>query len=262
LSVGLAILEALSDAPDGLTVSELAQQIGVHKGVVSKTLRRLVAQNYVVASPTTTRFQLAISILALGLRWADRMGFPGICLPVLQDLADETGELVQLGVIDGPRLLFVAKAEGRDQRIRMVSMLGQVAPLHATAAGKVFLASLPEAEALALVKRQGLRAFTRRTITSLTTLRRELTRVRTLGYAVVEEELVEGAGAVAAGIRLPRQDNRVVGTVSLSGPTFRLPPARKHQLAPKVVAAARRLAEIWPLQRRLPLPVTMGTPAL
>jgi IclR family acetate operon transcriptional repressor len=252
MSVGLSIVEALAVAPDGLTVSELARELRVHKGVVSRTLRHLMARGYVVASPATRRFSLALSILALGLRYADRLGFPGVCLPILQDLADESGELVQLGVVDGERLLFVAKAEGRDQRIRMVSMLGQFAPLHATAAGKVFLASLPEEQALDLARRQGLCAFTRRTVTSVAALRRELRRVRRAGYAVVEEELFEGAGAVAAPVRPARLDGRVMGTVSLSGPTFRLPAARKHELAPRVVEAARRLAEIWPLQARLP----------
>lgn len=253
MSVGLAIVEALSSAPEGLTVSELAGVLNVHKGAVSRTLRHLVDSGYVAASPATRRFHLGLSILALGLRYADGLGFPGICLPVLQDLADETGELVQLGVIEGDRLLFVAKAEGRDQRIRMVSLLGQFAPLHATAAGKVFLASLPEPEALATATGQGLRAFTRRTITSPAALRRELRRARRLGYAVVEAELLESAGAIAAAVRLPRLRDRVVGTVSLSGPTFRLPAARKHELAPKVVATARRLAEIWPLQAHVPM---------
>lgn len=258
MSVGLSIVEALASAQDGLTVSELARQLRVHKGVVSRTLRQLAARGYVVPAPATRRFHLGLSILALGLRYADRLGFPGVCLPILQDLADETGELVQLGVVDGERLLFVAKAEGRDQRIRMVSMLGQFAPLHATAAGKVFLASLPEAEALRIARRQGLRAFTRRTATSPAALRRELRRVRRLGYAVVEEELFEGAGAVAAAVRLPRAANRVVATVSVSGPTFRLPAARKHELAPRVVATAARLAELWPLQARLPAPAAVG----
>ncbi len=252
-----AILEALSEVPDGLTVSELANRVRVHKGVISKSLRHLVAQDYVVLSPTTRRFSLGLRVLALGLRWADQLGFPGVCLPALQDLADETGELVQLGVVDGRRLLFVAKAEGRDQRIRMVSMLGQFAPLHATAAGKVFLASLPETEALALARQQGLQAFTRRTITSLAALRCALRRVRASGYAVTEEELFEGAGAVAAPIRLPRENSRVVGTVSLSGPTFRLPAARKEELAPKVVVTAQRLATVWPLQARLSLAAVM-----
>lgn len=251
IGVGLAIIEALSWTPDGLTVSELARELKVHKGVVSRTLRHLAAGGYITASPPTRRFHLGLSILALALRYADRLGFPGVCLPVLQDLADETGELVQLGIIEGDRLLFVAKAEGRDQRIRMVSLLGQFAPLHATAAGKVFLASLPEAEALALARRGGLRALTRRTITSPAGLRRELRRVRRLGYAVVEEELFEGAGAVAAPVRLARLEDRVVGTVSLSGPTYRLPAARKHELARKVIASAARVAEIWPLEARV-----------
>ncbi|MDR7520550.1 MAG: IclR family transcriptional regulator [Armatimonadota bacterium] len=242
-----AILETLASSSDGLTVSELAGALGTYKGVVSRTLGTLVALGYVRANTATRRYTLGLPLVALAFRFADMTGFPGVCQPVLQDLADATGELAQLAVVEHHRVLFVAKAEGRDQRIRMASLVGQFAPLHATAAGKVYLASLPEAEALGIAVRAGLRSFTRHTITTRTRLRRELHMVRRLGYATVEEELVDGAGAVGVPVRVGRHGGRVAGAVVLSGPTFRLPAARKRELVPLLLAAAERLGSVWPL---------------
>lgn len=73
----------------------------------------------------------------------------------------------------------------------------------------------------------------------------ELRAARRHGYAVVNEELAEGGGAVAAPIV---HDGRVVGTVAVSGPTFRLSGSKLHRLAPRVQRTAQQLAAIWPVQ--------------
>ncbi|MDR7422249.1 MAG: IclR family transcriptional regulator [Armatimonadota bacterium] len=242
-----AVLEALAGTADGLTVSELAERLATHRGVVSRTLSTLIALDYVRANAAARRYTLGPSLVALAFRFADMTGFPGVCQPVLQDLADATGELAQLAVAERHRVLFIAKAEGREQRIRMASLVGQTPPLHATAAGKLYLASLPEDEALEIAAGAGLRSFTRRTITTLARLRRELRAVRRRGFATVEEELFDGAGAVGVPIRLARQGGRVVGAVVLSGPTFRLPAARKRESVPLLLTAADRMSRLWPL---------------
>ncbi|MBI2158330.1 MAG: IclR family transcriptional regulator [Candidatus Rokubacteria bacterium] len=168
---------------------------------------------------------------------------PAICVPILQALADETDELVQLAVVEDGEVLFVAKAEGPGQQIRMLPLVGLVAPAHATASGKIWLAHLPEAEALAVLARQGLRRLTPRTITSRGKLLAQLREVRARGYAIVDEELVEGGRAVAAPILV---GGRVVGAVAVSGPTFRLSLAKLHRIAPRLRRAAGELGAVWP----------------
>jgi DNA-binding IclR family transcriptional regulator len=163
-------------------------------------------------------------------------------------LADETDELVQLAVVEGERLFFAAKAEGQGQRIRMLPLVGTAAPLHATASGKVWLASLPPARARAILRRDGLARLAPGTITSVQRLAAELAAVRRRGYAIVDEELVEGGRAVAAPVV---SGDRVVGAVALSGPVFRLSLRDLHAHAPRVRAAARDLAAVWPLEARL-----------
>ena len=130
---------------------------------------------------------------------------------------------------------FVAKAEGLGQRVRMLPMVGMWAPVHATASGKVWLASLPDERNGELVRAQGLPAVAPRTITSLRALKDELARVRRQRYAIADEELTEGGRAIAAPIM---NGSGVVGTVAISGPVFRMPLRRLNALAPRVRAAA------------------------
>jgi IclR family acetate operon transcriptional repressor len=239
----MRVLEAIAGAPGGVTVKDLARAIGCGKGTISKMLGTLTRGEYVRREAETGRFTLTWRLLALAFGHADRAGMPRLFMPVLQELADETDELVQLAVVDGSQVLFVAKAEGPGQRIRMLPLVGLWAPLHATAAGKLWLASLPEARLKAVLGRERLGAVAPRTTTSLGKLRGELRATRERGYAVNDEELAEGGRAIAAPIR---RGDLVVGAVAVSGPAYRLTLERLHALAPRAIEAAKRLASIWP----------------
>jgi len=239
----MRVLEAIAGAPDGAAVRDLARAIGCGKGTISKMLATLERGQYVRREPESRRFHLTWRLLALAFGHADRAGMPRVFMPILQALADETDELVQLAVVEGEQILFVAKAEGLGQRVRLLPLVGLWAPLHATAAGKLWLASLTEARLRQVLGRGRLGAVAPRTTTSLARLRDELAATRERGYAVNDEELAEGGRAVAAPIR---RDGHVVGAVAVSGPAYRLPVERLHGLAPRTIDAADRLASIWP----------------
>lgn len=239
----MRVLEVIAGAPDGRAVTDLARAIGCGKGTISKMLGTLERAQYVRREPESGRFHLTWRLLALAFGHADRAGMPRLFMPVLQALADETDELVQLAVVDGSQVLFVAKAEGLGQRIRMLPLVGLWAPLHATAAGKLWLASLPEPELKQVLGRERLSAVAPRTRTSLASLRTELRAIRERGYAVNDEELAEGGRAIAAPIR---RSGHVLGAVAVSGPSYRLSLERLHALAPRTMEAADRLASIWP----------------
>ncbi|MGH7369104.1 MAG: IclR family transcriptional regulator [Candidatus Rokuibacteriota bacterium] len=238
----LQILESLAISPDGISVRDLSRAIGCGKGTISKMLGTLERKHYVRRDAGSGRFALTWRLLALAFGHADQAGMPRVFLPVLQELADETDELVQLAVVDGDQVLFVAKAEGRGQTIRLLPLVGLWAPLHATATGKLWLSTLPAKEVSRVLGRQ-LPAVSPRTITSLAVLRVELQRIRAAGYALADEELAEGGRAVAAPIR---RDGEMVGAVALSGPAYRLSVDRLRELAPRLMEAGERLASIWP----------------
>src|SRR5207247_1520204 len=220
----------------------------------SKILGTLVREGFVRQDPPTGRFHLSWRLLAMAFGHAERVGMPAICVPILQALADETDELVQLAVVEDGEVLFVAKAEGPGQQIRMLPLIGLVAPAHATASGKVWLAHLPEAEALAVLARQGLRRLTPRTITSRGKLLAQLREARARGYAIVDEELVQGGRAAAAPIVA---GGRMVGAVTdavalgarfgeegrfLAGGTDLIIQMRRGKVAPRHVMSLHRVS--------------------
>jgi IclR family acetate operon transcriptional repressor len=243
VSRAMHVLEAFAGHPEGVALSRLAAKLGYGKASLSKILGTLAREGFVRQDAPTGRFHLSWRLLALAFGHAERVGMPAVCVPILQALADETDELVQLAVVEDGEVLFVAKAEGPGQQIRMLPLVGLVAPAHATAAGKIWLAHLPEAEVLAVLARQGLRRLTPRTITSRAKLLAQLREARARGYAIVDEELIEGGRAAAAPIVA---GGRVVGAVAVSGPTFRLSLAKLHRIVPRMRRAARQLGAVWP----------------
>lgn len=243
ISRAIRALEAFANHPGGVALTRLSNELGYGKASLSKILSTLEREGFVRCDAASGHFHLSWRLLALAYGYAERVGMPDLCMPVLQALADETGELVQLAVVEGDDVLFVAKAEGADRRMRMVPLVGAVAPLHATASGKVWLASLPEAEAAAILARQSLPRLASRTVTSRSRVLAQLREVRTRGYATVDEELVDGGRAVAAAIV---HGGRVVGAVAVSGPMVRLPLRKLHRMAARVRATAARLGAMWP----------------
>ncbi len=240
----MAILETLAGEPSGLSFSEIVARLGIEKSTVSRILGTLERDGYVIRDVVTNVYRLGLKAVAIVLRYMDSIGFYDLCMPVLREVAEKTGELVQLAIVERDTVRYVAKVEGT-QRIRLLSLLGREAVLHAASAGKVWLASLPEEMALKLVLKSGLSALTEKTICSLDRFREELTRVREHGYATVEEELILGVNAVGVPIRVARGKERVVGAIVLSGPAYRLPRGRLVEVAPLLAEAAERVAEVW-----------------
>jgi DNA-binding IclR family transcriptional regulator len=248
VSRAFRVIEVLSDAPDGASVSEIAERADIEFSIASRILSTLASDGYVQRDESTGRYRISHRLVAAITRHVDGTGFPDICMPLLQEMADRCGELVQLAVLEGGDFWYIAKAEGK-HRIRMLSALGRVAPLHASSVGKAFLASLPEEEALAMVAARGMPPITNRTITTLPKLKTELRKVRAQGYAIVDEEYVEGGTAVGALVRLERLKGAIVGAVSIAGPSFRVKGPVIKELARETLGLAERMAAVWPVHR-------------
>lgn len=242
----MQLLEALVGAPDGMGVMELATALDIHKADVSRILSTLEEAGYVLRNLDTGRYSVSFKFVAMALRYKDHTQLEDIVHPVLVELVQEIGESVQFAIEQNRQLIYVDKVEGI-KPLRVASMLGQMAPLHATAAGKVWLASLPDEQVAALMQERGMRAITEHTITTLDGLLRELAVVRQQGYAVSREEVNRTVFGLAAPVRDRRGQVRaaVVATI----PMYEATEERIEVVKSGVLRAASKLSErlalIW-----------------
>jgi len=241
----LEIVELLAAHPTGMPLGAVKDSLDIPKSAAHRLLAALAARGYVRQDAETGRYLLTTKLVSLGFRYLSRSGVVDIVQPTLDRLAQETGELVRLGVIDGDRQTWVAKAQGARPGLRYDPDMGMEAPLASTASGHAWLACLTDERAIELVLRQGFGEVdvpgpnAPRTVQAL---QKRLRLARERGYAWVVESSAPGTAAMAAAVRHPLTGG-VVGVVSVAGPSVRLTEARMHELAPAMLAAAAELSD-------------------
>lgn len=238
-----SLVESLAAEPQGLGLQTLADQLQIPKSAAHRMLAELARLGYVRQNRDNSRYQLSAKLVALGFRYLSSSG-ADIIQPILDRLAQESGELVRLGVIDGARQTWIAKSQGARSGLRYDPDMGRDAPLFYTASGHAWLASLSDDEALQMVLRQGIadpEQFGPNAPRSTEQLLSYLTGARERGYAWVEQTSAVGTSALAAVVRRP-QGNEVIGVLSIAGPSARLSQARLPELAPLLLAAVEELS--------------------
>ena len=210
------ILEALVER-DGAGVNELATELGYAPSTVHAHLATLQRLGYVL----TTDGEYDISNRCLYFSQYARMRVTELDVieTNVRRLAEETDERVQFMIEEHGRGIYVTKAEGRHGAPNNTT-LGNPRYLHICASGKAILAHLPSERVSEIVARWGLPTQTERTITDEETLHAELGAIREREYSTNEGETVDGLTAIGASVR--SADDRVIGSISISGPTHRL----------------------------------------
>jgi DNA-binding IclR family transcriptional regulator len=236
----MQLLGALVRRPEGMGVLELSTELDIHKADVSRILSTLEEMGYVTQDPISSQYTVSFQFIAMALRSQERMRIEEIVRPVLCDLVQEIGESVQFAVEQNRQLIYIDRVDGI-KPLRVASMLGRTAPLHATAAGKTWLASLSDEEVAALMEERGMEAVTEHTITDLGGLLTELSRVREQGYAVSREEV----NPSVFGLSVPVVDHnqRVRAAVVATIPVFEASTERVESIKTGVVRAANILSD-------------------
>ena len=234
----MSILEILARRGD-VGVSEVAAEIGVHKSTAFRLLATLEDRDLVEQTQDRGKYRLGVGVLRLAGAIPGRLGVTSQGRAVCEALAAEIGETVNIAVLQAHYAVNVDQVRG-GAAVAVQNWVGQLTPLHATSSGKVLLSALGVEQRHTLLVAAGLDRFTRRTVTSMAKLERQLVHGRDLGYAVTLEEYEEGLNAVAAPIR--DHTGQVVAAVSVSGPAYRFGDARMEELAPQVVAAGAEIS--------------------
>ena len=236
---GLCVLEAAARSPLPLGIQQIAEITGLDKATTMRLLRTLRDAGYLTQDMRTKAFALTDKLSRLAAGAAGDQDLRDCARAPLIGLRESTGETIHLGILRNDRVVYIDKLES-SRSIRLVSAIGQEMPLHSTGLGKAILAALPDAERELLLRRLTLARRTDQTITSSSLLAKELAAIRRRGWALDNSENEENTTCVAAA--LTDSTGRLVGAISVAGPTFRVA-IRRKQIATEVLCAAARIQE-------------------
>ncbi|MEM4780419.1 MAG: IclR family transcriptional regulator [Halalkalicoccus sp.] len=232
----IRVTEALADGGE-MGVTELATELGLSKSAVHKHLTTLEQLGYVVGEGG--RYRLGLGFLSVGLAARDRLVLYRTGRTVADDLAGTTGEITSLVVPESGEGVYAYQATADRERDTWLR-IGERAPLHATAGGKAILAHLPTERVAAIVD-GGLPAFTDGTQTEPDRLRRELDSIRERGLAFDRGEYRADWQCVAAPVLV---DGRVIGSITVSGPTERMSGKTLEEDVAGLVVSASNAIEV------------------
>ncbi|MBV1779320.1 IclR family transcriptional regulator [Paeniglutamicibacter sp. ABSL32-1] len=222
----LAILEILGrDGSSG--VGEVAEELQIHKSTASRLLASLLARGMVLQNTNRGKYELGFGILKLASTIPGRLSLVGAARPVLESLAEDYKETVNLAVLREQYAVNVDQAMG-PSTLATYDWLGSLTPLHATSSGKVLLAALGADERGRILKATKLPQRTANTIRTRAALEKDLLQVVKNGYAQAREEFEMGINSIAVPVR--NHLGVVVGALSVSGPTFRFDPEKDQGL--------------------------------
>jgi IclR family pca regulon transcriptional regulator len=198
LERGLSVIRAFDADRPNLTLSEVAAATGLSRAAARRFLHTLVHLGYM--HNNNGRFSLRPRILELGYAYLSSLTLPEVAMPHLEELVEQVRESSSVSELDGEDVVYIARVPTR--RIMTVAIpVGTRFPAYATSMGRVLLADKPDEWLEAYLDRTSLHGFTDRTITSPPGLRQELDKIKSRGWAIVDQELEEGVRSVAAPIR-------------------------------------------------------------
>ncbi|GAB3214067.1 IclR family transcriptional regulator [Marinactinospora thermotolerans] len=249
----LAILEDVRAQPagsGGLTLTQLAERVGVNKSTVLRLATPLLEARLLARDRETGRFRLGAAALALGQAYLDQLDLRSAASKHLRELMRRTGNTCHLVVLEGTDVVYADKVEDTTT-VRMASRIGVRMPAHRTAVGKAILAHSPP-DLVEHVLAAGLAPVTAKTITDPEVFRRELGRIRERGYAIDDRENEPEVRCVAAPVFDHNDDP--VAAISVSSLASMLPAARVRELGPDVAATAALIsADLGARRSRPPL---------
>ena len=245
----LQIIEIMAHERQPMRLQDVAAGCGMPASTVLRMLNTLLVYGYVNQDPHSLRYSLSLKFAQIGSRVCEQVSLRDIVHPLLAELSRECREASCLAIEEDMEVVYTDVVDGPDGILMVSQRVGARAPLHATGAGKLLLLNYSNQKLNEYIAVKGLRALTPHTLVTREALVNSLEMIRSRGYALEDEERELGARCVAAPVR--DYSGRIVGGISVSGPTTRMSRARLEALAPLVMDMAaelsRRLAyEEWP----------------
>jgi len=201
-------------------IRELSSMTGFPPATVHRIVSTLVQRRYFDQDPVTKKYSLSLRFLELGSRVQQQFNLTAIARPHLERLMAETKESVNLAVRDGDEIIYLDHVRSDYSLLQLFTRPGVRVPLNATGVGKVFLSKMSNPDLNSCLERTQPKPRTPYTLTDKIGIREELSRIRTKGFSIDNEEFEMGVRCVAAPVF--DHSGELVAAISISGAAVRI----------------------------------------
>jgi len=242
----LTVLEFLAESKSGSSTSEISRRLGLPKSSTYLIVETMERQGFLRKNCQTGRYCLGLKMIRLSRSALENLDLREEAKPFLRSLMQETNLIVHMAVLDGTEAVIVEKV-ATPGMLLVPTWVGRRLDVNCTSVGKALLAFTHEDELDEIVQ---LKSFPKRndnTITSPSALKRELARVRIMGYSIDDEE--DEIGERCVGAPIFDADSAIIASISVAGTVSQVPSERIPALADSVKRTAAqissRLGNIW-----------------
>lgn len=242
LEKALAVLEAVGDQSHAVGLPDLAAQLSLPRQTVHRVLGQLESLRLVIRDPSRERYSVGPRLAALSLGTLRSLNQSAPIRVILEDLVEDIGETCNIGVLRDLDYIYLQRIECQ-WPLRLHHEVGHRVPAHAVSGGKVLLAHLDPALSRRLLKSRKLKACTANTITRVAELESELAKARADGFALNNQERLDGIVGVAVPVFDP--GGNILASVGMHGPVPRLTIRACERHVGRLRQAAQRIARVW-----------------
>jgi IclR family pca regulon transcriptional regulator len=233
-----AVLKAFDTRLPELTISEIAQRAQLDRGTSFRLVHTLCHLGYLAPVPRSRRYRMTLKCLELGYTPLARADLKLLARPLLQELVPDVADAASLGMLDGPDVVYVERAQVELPQLNLDRRPGSRTGAYGAALGHVLLACLPAERQRDILEKSNRVRLSERTLVDVEAIMLRLGEVRARGYALSDGENAYGLRTVAAAIT--DSDGNPVAGVSLTIHADRMP---MEAFAQRAVPEVRRVAD-------------------
>ncbi|MDM5249851.1 MULTISPECIES: IclR family transcriptional regulator [unclassified Lysinibacillus] len=240
LNLSITVLKMFTKEKPTWGGRELAMAMNINHTNLYRILETFENNGFITKDPITKKYSLGIALWEIGMNMYDSLNIDQLCMPILEKLKDTTGETAIFTVINGLEALTLLKAEPVN-KVKFSVSRGSRTPLYVGASYRSMLAFLSE-EQISKVIDEPLIAYTNNTMTDVGEIRAELEKIRECGYAVSESEYT--ADVLALAMPVFNSEDQIIGSVTVSGPTYRFTEQRISEVLEPLTEARQEIEGI------------------
>ena len=235
LARGLDVLELFASANAEFSQTEISEALGLPMPTVHRLVALLTERGWLDRDPASRRLRLGIEMVRLVPALLGGLRLSELTRPRLVHLACELQETVNLAILQGGEIVYML-SESADRLLTPRATVGMRLPAHCTALGKCLLAQLPQEVARAALGDEPYERRTERTVTTWTSLAKDLVAIREAGVSRSEEEYEVGLVSIAVPVRWLHGPG--TGAINVSLPATRATAEFRDRLTQRLLEAA------------------------